>query len=461
MDPHLFEAVPDALLIVSPDGRIARANGNAYAMFGRPPGTLDNEDVEALLPAELRVLHRRHRADYLLDPHVRPMGASGQVLVGERSDGSRFPVEIALSPLMHGGVPHVLASIRDITDTQRQRQALARARYDAIAAQVGQLAIELSGPGLFEGLVELLARALGAEDVAIALHPAGETGARIQAGATNAWWPPGSGITLPAPRDGAAGEPVVYGRDQCPPSLRGAAGTGNGPASVILVPLKETEGWVGALLVAAAEDAVDPDALHLLHATGQLLSTLLRQRRAEEALAHAQRLDALGQLTGGIAHDFNNLLTVLSGSLQLLRLQVHSEDGRELIDSAARSVERGTQLTRKLLAFARRQRLLPRPVDVDELLGDLQCMLARTLGDRVVLRTACAPDVPAAYVDPGQAEAALVNLVLNARDALTGGGTIDVAAAPTDPPPAPAAYPNPPQSSKACAIAGGDESLRK
>ena len=125
MDPHLFEAVPDALLIVSSDGRIARANGNAYAMFGRPPGTLDNEDVEALLPAELRVLHRRHRAEYLLDPHVRPMGASGQVLVGERSVGSR---EVLLGQPPHVPLDRHLACV--------EREALDRCHEVMVARHV-------------------------------------------------------------------------------------------------------------------------------------------------------------------------------------------------------------------------------------------------------------------------------------------------------------------------------------
>ena len=162
MDPHLFEAVPDALVIVDARGCIVRANGKAHAMFGLAQGALDGQEVDALLPTELRGRHRAHRARYLQDPHVRPMGTTSQLLVGQRADGTRFPVEIALSPLMHGGAPHVLASIRDITDTQRERQALARARYDTIAAQVGHLAIELGGPGLFDALVGLLASALGA-----------------------------------------------------------------------------------------------------------------------------------------------------------------------------------------------------------------------------------------------------------------------------------------------------------
>ncbi|OHE84481.1 MAG: hypothetical protein A2579_05885 [Lysobacterales bacterium RIFOXYD1_FULL_69_11] len=436
MDPHLFEAVPDALVIVDPDGRIVRANAKAHAMFGSAPDTLEGQGVESLLPADLRHRHRGHRARYLQDPHVRPMGTSDQVLVGQRGDGTCFPVEIALSPLVHGGTPHVLASIRDITDTQRQRQALARAHYDAIAAQVGQLAIELTGPSLFDALASLLANALGAKGVAIALRPPGSEHVRIQAVAGHGWRIGGGearGLVLPG--SASASTPVVYAPGDCPSTLLVDTDPGwPGDACVVMVPLQATERVAGALLVAASADRVDADALHLLHSTGSLLSTLLRQRRAEEALGHAQRLDALGQLTGGIAHDFNNLLTVLSGSLQLLRPQVHTEDAADLIESAMRSVDRGSQLTRKLLAFARRQRLLPRAVDVGELLDDLQRMLARTLGERIVLQVSSPDGVPPLFVDPGQVEAALLNLVFNARDAMAMGGTIEIAASALDVP---------------------------
>ena len=432
MDPHLFEAVPDALVIVDARGCIVRANGKAHAMFGLAQGALDGQEVDALLPTELRGRHRAHRARYLQDPHVRPMGTTSQLLVGQRADGTRFPVEIALSPLMHGGAPHVLASIRDITDTQRERQALARARYDTIAAQVGHLAIELGGPGLFDALAGLLASALGAAGVAIALRAPRADGARIHAAAGTVWSVDGHGIALPLPAGSPGDTPAVHPPGACPDGLGVRPRDLPGQASVIVVPLQATDGVVGALLVALQDDAVDAGALHLLQSTGHLLSTLLRQRSAEEALAHGQRLDALGQLTGGIAHDFNNLLTVLSGSLQLLRPHVQSEDGSDLIDSAMRSVDRGTQLTRKLLAFARRQRLLPSAVSVAELLDDLQRMLARTLGERIVLQVSTAADVGAVYVDPGQVEAAMFNLVFNARDAMPAGGRIEIAAVPVD-----------------------------
>src|SRR5690606_12668448 len=118
-------------------------------------------------------------------------------------------------------------------------------------------------------------------------------------------------------------------------------------------------------------------------------------------------------------HDFNNLLTIMSGNLQLLESEYEgTSEARELIDSALRSVARGVELTAKLLSFARRQRLVPQAVDLSRMLHDLNQMLRRTLGDAVRLRIVCPEGLPSAHADPAQLDTALVNLVLNARDAM-------------------------------------------
>jgi nitrogen-specific signal transduction histidine kinase/ActR/RegA family two-component response regulator len=168
--------------------------------------------------------------------------------------------------------------------------------------------------------------------------------------------------------------------------------------------------------------------MHLLQSTANLLAALLQRRRTEEQLAHSQRLEAVGQLTGGIAHDFNNLLTVMSGSLQLLEMECGQQpEVAELIASALRSVGRGAELTAKLLAFARRQRLSPSAVLPARLLRDLELMLRRTLGDASRLKVDCPEGIPAAFADASQLDAALLNLALNARDAMPRGGDITIA----------------------------------
>ena len=426
--PGLFEAVPDALVVIGPDGRILHANGHAEALFGHARGSLEGHEIEELLPAAARARHRAYRDRYMNQPHVRPMGATGQTLTGLRSDGTEFAVEIALSPLQFPEGQRYLASVRDISGTQRVRQALARARYDAIAARIGQLALETGTVAeLMELLPGLLADALGVDSVAILASPQDGQPAGIRTATGSAWQ---VGRTPPRPFAGEHREAWIIEDIAADPS-----GAALFPlplprsGSAVMVPVLERHRVAGALLATAAEARrFDHDARHLLQSAAATLAAFVQQRRAEEQLAHAHRLDAIGQLTGGVAHDFNNLLTVMSGSLQLLETEVESDAGRALLASALRSVGRGAELTAKLLAFARRQRLLPREVDVQALLHDIGQVLKRTLGDAVRLRIEVQPGLSSAYVDAGQLEAALLNLVLNARDALLHGGGIVVAA---------------------------------
>ncbi len=426
--PGLFEAVPDALLVVDADGRIVHANAHTEALFGHARGSLEGREIEDLVPAAARVRHRTYRDRYMDQPHVRPMGATGQTLVGLRSDGSEFPIEIGLSPLQSPDGRRYLASVRDISGTQRVRQALTRARYDAIAARIGQLALEAGTESeLLDVLPPLLADTLGVESVAVLATAPGPQRAEVRATFGPAWRPGG---TTPRPFAGQHRESWTIDDIAADPS---AAALFPLPlprtGSAVMVPVLERHQVSGALVAAADEPRrFDHDARHLLQSAAATLSAFLQQRHAEEQLAHVHRLDAIGQLTGGVAHDFNNLLTVMSGSLQLLETEVESEGGRELLASALRSVGRGAELTAKLLAFARRQRLLPREVDVPALLRDVERVLQRTLGDSVRLRLDVAEGLSTAYVDAGQLEAALLNLVLNARDALLHGGEIVIAA---------------------------------
>jgi PAS domain S-box-containing protein len=149
--------------------------------------------------------------------------------------------------------------------------------------------------------------------------------------------------------------------------------------------------------------------------------------RAREALAQSQKMEAIGQLTGGVAHDFNNLLMAISGSLELLKKRV-PEDPRtvRLIETAAQAVERGAALTRRMLAFARRQELKPGAVDLPELVHGMADLLQRSIGPSVRIETRFPIGLPPALVDSNQLELALLNLVVNARDALPHGGDVSI-----------------------------------
>jgi signal transduction histidine kinase len=158
----------------------------------------------------------------------------------------------------------------------------------------------------------------------------------------------------------------------------------------------------------------------------------LRQQEALEqtraALAQAQKMEALGQLTGGVAHDFNNLLTVIMGSIETLkrRLAGGERDVSPFIDSALRGTDRAASLTRRLLAYARRQALEPKPLDPNKLVAGVVELLQRSLGEEISVETVLAAGVWWVSADPNQLETAVLNLILNARDAMPGGGKLTI-----------------------------------
>lgn len=162
--------------------------------------------------------------------------------------------------------------------------------------------------------------------------------------------------------------------------------------------------------------------------TSELIKEVAAREKAQEQLLQSQKVEALGQLTGGVAHDFNNLLTAVMGSLELLRKRV-PDDVRalRLIDAATQGAERGASLTRRMLAFARQQDLRTTPTDLGSLLLGMRDLLDRSLGPQINLSLQLGERLPPALVDANQVELAILNLAINARDAMPEGGEISIA----------------------------------
>ena len=157
-----------------------------------------------------------------------------------------------------------------------------------------------------------------------------------------------------------------------------------------------------------------------------------RLKATEEALLQSQKMEAVGQLTGGIAHDFNNLLTGIVGSLDLLQTRLdqgRTDNVARYIDAAMTSANRAAALTHRLLAFARRQPLVPKSVDANQLVVSLEDLLRRTIGETIDLEIVASNDLWGTLCDPNQLESALLNLAINARDAMPDGGRLAIATA--------------------------------
>lgn len=169
--------------------------------------------------------------------------------------------------------------------------------------------------------------------------------------------------------------------------------------------------------------------------TADYMQAEATRAKAEEALQQAQKVEALGNLTGGIAHDFNNLLMAILGSLELLRKRIPQDERvLRLVDNAVEGAKRGKSLTDRMLAFARRQHLQPERVSLGHLVGGMADLLERSLGPTIMLDIHIPQGLPAVHVDPNQLESALLNLALNARDAMGGEGPLRIHAHTVTPP---------------------------
>ena len=436
LDDHrsvaLLDAAPDAMVCVTADGRIALVNAQAERLFGYQRADLIGQQVEVLVPDSVRATHPRHRCGYVADPAPRPMGA-GMELAGRRQDGSTFPAEISLATIETDEGILVTAAVRDVTGRKRAKDrflGLLEAAPDAMVcvAADGRIA-------LVNAQVERLFRYPRDElvgqpveilvpDAARALHPGYRAGY----------------LANPQPRPMGA-------------SLDLSACRRDGSTFPVEISLSTIDTDEGILVTAAVRDVTDRLEAQAererirsqaerdraqAQAEHELLKSQAERARLEAQLHQSQRLESLGQLAGGVAHDFNNLLGVISNYAAFVSEeaakdppQVQWQAVREDIEQVEKAAQRAAALTRQLLAFARREVVQPRMLSLNDMIADLEQLLLRTLGEHIELVTRLAPDLGPVLADGGQIEQVLVNLAVNARDAMQGGGMLTLETAST------------------------------
>ncbi len=394
------------IVVVNPSGQVIFLNPSAEAVLGvtrmelaagtdLPPGwRLVNLDGTPLLP-EARPARRVVRTG-------EPVNDARFAVL--RPDGRRVVVSVNAAALRNAGgvITAVVLSLSDITDQYVAQQAL-REREEQLhritAAVPGVVYQYVVGPGTEERFVFV---SEGARELL------GATAEEILAEASKAW-------TLMDPADRAAmSTQFIRTSATLEPwsfdfRVRGSGGRSR---------------WLRDIATAMA--ATD---------TGQVvwngvIVDITERKRLEEELLQSQKMDSLGRLAGGVAHDFNNLLTVIRGYADVLSRELSEGDPRSAeVREIRRAADRATALTRQLLALSRRQVLVPREVDLNALVQEMEQMLRRVIGENFSIATVRGPDVGLVRADPGQLEQVLLNLAVNARDAMPGGGrlTIDTA----------------------------------
>jgi PAS domain S-box-containing protein len=397
VDNGFINAVPHAVIIADGRGEILAANAAAATLLGYEAGELPGRTINDLVPAASRMNHETMRERLTAERGAR-MLASGRSLAALRKDGTTVDVLIGVAPWVIDGDVRMIASLVD-NSARRSAEESAAARYR---------------------------EAIEAADLAQAIFREAALGILMYDAAT------GQCIAANAAASRITGVPIE---------------------GLLAQRFREIKSWQESRMLECAERAlaerraVECDA-DILTSGGKhvmlrceflairrrdephlvlMMDDHTERRQLEAQLQAAQKMEAIGQLAGGVAHDFNNLLTVIGTYSRLLIDETPAGDQRrEDLEEIFSAAARAATLTRQLLAFGRRQLLDQRQLDLNEVVTALEKMLRRVLSAEITLTIHLGRSLGAVYGDPGQVEQVLMNLIVNARDAMPSGGEITI-----------------------------------
>jgi PAS domain S-box-containing protein len=383
----IFASAHDAILVARPDQRITLFNAAAERMFRCPAAAALGKRLSDFIPKELRP------PPGTTDESVTLLLEFGRV--GRRANGEEFPIEATVARVDTAEGKLYTVMVRDVTERHRAEEALRRSEER------------------FREQAALLDKATDAIMVK-------DQGGRVR------YWNRG------AERLYGHGAAAAIGRAVADLLYRDPAAEPAEPARAVL----ERGEWFGELqqVTADGKDVVVESRWTLVRdkdgRPGDVLvinTDVTEKKKLEARYLHAQRMEGIGTLAGGVAHDFNNLLTIITGYSELALTQLAPDDAsRELLAEVCKAGERAAGLTRQLLAFSRRMILSLRVLDLNALVREMEKLLRRLIGEDVDLATALESDLGPVRADPVQLEQVILNLVVNARDAMPTGGHLTI-----------------------------------
>ena len=382
---ELFESSSDALLLFATDtGQVIDANEMASALYGYERDEFLTK-TSADLSAEPEKTSRSIR-----EAQLNP----GQVInvplrLHRKKDGTVFPVEVTARLIVRDKQSVIFTAIRDITErlrAEKRLQLLSRAIEQSVNVVLitdAEGHIQYANPQFTKITGYTLEEVIGRKP---SILKSGET------------------------------QPEVYAK------LWNTILSGQEFHGIFHNKKKNGDLYWESLTISPV---LNPEGV-ITHFVG-IQEDISERRLLGDQIHQSQKMEAVGQLAGGIAHDFNNLLTVVLGNQQLLEGMLKDQpEASELLQDASKAAWRGAELCKRVLAFSRRQKLSPESIAVNELVEGMEKLLRRTLGQKVEVRLELGSDLAAIVVDPGQLENAILNLALNAHDAMPEGGTLSI-----------------------------------
>jgi PAS domain S-box-containing protein len=403
LSKDLLETLPDAIVAVDRNGIIIQVNSQAQELFGYSRDELIGQKVEMLVPESYRRQHHNHRESFAQTPKTRRMGADLD-LYGRRRNGSEFPVEISLSPVATEDGMLVLSAIRDISDRKRMAEELRRASEELHRRTVEQLG---------EYRARLASIIDSSEDAILSKDLNGvitswNRGAEHIYGYTSED-AIGKHISLLTPSDHRDEISEILGK-----IARGETIEHHESVRVT----KDGRQLNVSISVSPLRDAADA-----IVGASVISRDITAQKRTENQLRQAQKMEAIGRLAGGVAHDFNNILGIINACTEFLRDRIDPAAEPSLyVENIRKASERGRALTKQLLAFSRTSAIQPLILDLNERLRDISKLLRPLLGDDVEILVVPRSASAVVEADPGQLDQIVVNLAVNARDAMPHGG---------------------------------------
>jgi PAS domain S-box-containing protein len=394
----VVETAVDGVILIDALGGILMFNPACEKLFQYQAEEVVGQNVKMLMPGHYRDAHDGYLQNFHRTGERQIIGI-GREVMGQRRDGSTFPMHLSVGEAKQVEDSSIFVGIiHDLTERERVEGVLreSAARLGAVVATA------------VDGVILIDARGL-----IMKFNPACE---RLFKYRTEEVIGQNVRMLMPAPyrteHDGYLRNYLTSGKKKIIGIGREVVGQRkDGSTFPMDLSVGEAKQDGGSIFVGIIHDLTD-------------------RKRTEEQLIQAQKMEAVGQLSGGIAHDFNNLLTVIVGNAEYLGEQLASRsDLKRIADDICSAGERGAELTQRLLAFSRKQTLRPVETECNRLLESMHKLLRRALREDIEIVTDFDPDLRVAFADPAQLESAILNLALNAQDAMASGGRLSITTA--------------------------------